>query len=60
MSKRRSDRSVTQERRRISDHQRAAKEQAIRWIESLDLIIEIEYEDIGGDEVTMRVTGTSR
>ena len=60
MSKRRSDRSVAQERRRIDDHQRAAKEQAIRWIESLDLIVEIEYGDMGGDKVAMRVTGTAR
>ena len=55
--RKKSARRVQGERTRLAHHQDAVKEQAIRWIEGLDIIIEIEYSSLGGEQESMTVRG---
>ena len=56
----RSARSISGERKRLNIHQQAVKEQAIRWIENLDLIISIDYADEGPEVESIVVKGIQK
>lgn len=55
----RSAKRTQQQRVRLGEMQNAVKEQAVRWIEGLDILVHIEYSN-EGEMQTMTVTGVPK
>ncbi len=48
------------ERRRTRELQSAVRESAKKWIDGLDAVVSVDYGDMGGDRVTMTITGIQK